>query len=130
MASKNTTAAAYQDCFHIMDQALAASGIRVVFSSRSKATVFRHRCYKGRSFLYGLAKKSVPAGVAPSTQYDDIFIRYESDFVPGGSDCVLVFDLRSRQELPVVTDLVGQPLAPPERPLYADLKIPGISLDD
>lgn len=129
MASKNQTTAAYLDCFQIMEQALSARGIRVEFPDRKRATVFRHRCYKGRALLYRLSERTAPAGVLPFTQFDDIVIRFESDAKEGGSDSALLFQLRSAQELPAVTDLDGNPLTEPAVEFF-DLKIEGITLDE
>lgn len=128
MPSKNQTEAAYLDCFRTMDMALNVGGVRVEFLDKSAATVFRHRCYKGRSMLYNLSKGSVPKGVLPSTAYDDILIRFESDVKPGGSDAVLVFALRSKQAQPMITDLDGNPVT--DTGDYMKLDLPGITLDD
>lgn len=130
MPSKNENTAVYRDCFKVMEQALAVGGIRVEFPDRKRATVFRHRCYKGRSMLYRASAKTVPAGVLPFTQFDDILIRFESDVKPNGSDQVLVFQLRSKQELPAITDLEGNPLPEVAMPDFTSLKIEGIIIDD
>lgn len=122
------TTAAYKDCFSIMEQALKAEGARVIFPTKAKATVFRHRCYKGRSLLYRNSVATVPAGTMPFTQFDDIVIRFESDVKPDGSDCVLLFLLRSKQDAPAITDLNGNPID--ETPSFFELKIEGITLDE
>lgn len=128
MARNNQTAAAYMDCFRIMDQAIKVGGIRVEFPSRERATVFRHRCYRARAMLYRVSERSTPAGTLPSTAYDDILIRLESDMKEEGLERVLVFLLRSKQEGPAVTDLDGNPIT--EEPIFTDLKIEGITLDE
>lgn len=131
MASKNQTTSAYQDCYRIMEQAIKVGGLRVEFPDKARATVFRHRCYKGRALLYRASKATVPVGVIPSTQFDDIVIRFESDVSPIGKDNVLIYQLRSRQELPLITDLDGNPIQPDEPlPNFTDLKLDGIILDD
>lgn len=128
MPSKNVTTAAFTDCYKTLDLALANSGIRVSFPDRNKATRFRHRCYKARSILYKAAQAAVEPGSIPSTPYDDIVIRFESDVRPGGSEQALLFLLRSKEDLPEVTDLDGNPIKPIE-PDFKDLKIEGIILD-
>ncbi|NJL71053.1 MAG: hypothetical protein HC888_05270 [Candidatus Competibacteraceae bacterium] len=129
MATKNVTTSSYGDCYSIMDQALKTKGIRVQFPDAKRATVFRHRCYKGRAVLYRLSERTTPAGVLPSTPYDDIYIRIEAEAKAGGSDSVLLFELRSKRPLPAITDLEGNPIEKDEMPDFSDLKIEGITLD-
>ncbi|HLP68197.1 MAG TPA: hypothetical protein VK181_11845, partial [Rhizobium sp.] len=125
MPTKNVTTAAFTDCYKVLDMALANKGVRIGFPDRNKATRFRHRCYKARSLLYKASERAVQPGTLPSTPYDDIVIRFESDVKPGGSTQVLLLLLRSQEDLPEITDLDGKPIKPIE-PDFTEIKLEGI----
>lgn len=95
MSVKRTTAA-YNDCFRVMDRILAARGGIARFPTSQKATVFRHRCYRGRAMLFKASEAGAKPGIIPSTPYDDIYILHE----PG--DTFLTFKLRSLDDLPEI----------------------------
>ena len=112
---------AYVDCTGIMQRALDAGGIRVEFPTPGRAINFRQRCYRARKILAEAAAEVTPAGVLPSTQFDDLYIRLESDAKPDGSNKALLFQLHSRKEKPLITNLEGEPLEILEEPNFPDI---------